>query len=292
MYDRILFPTDGSEGADAVFGHVLDLAASHGATLHILYVADTAEHTVTRIGGEVVDALEREGEGIVAETAARATNRGVSTVTDVVQGDVAETIAAYADEYAVDLVAMATHGRVGLEQRVFGSVTDRVVRQSAVPVLALPPDADAVRYPYRNVLFPTDGSASASAALDPAVTVANAVDAALHVLSVVEVAQLGVDLRAELQIDVLEERAREAVASAATTAREAGVEDVVEAVEVESAVPRAIRSYLPAHDVDLVVMGTRGRTGVDRYLLGSVTEKTIRTADVPVLAVPSPELEE
>jgi Universal stress protein family. len=65
MFDRILFPTDGSEGADAVFDRVLGVAEAHDATVHVLNVADTTHDSVTRIEGEVVDVLEREGAEIV-----------------------------------------------------------------------------------------------------------------------------------------------------------------------------------------------------------------------------------
>lgn len=288
MYDRILFPTDGSEGANEVVDHVLDVAVDCGATLHILNVADTAEHSVTRIEGEVVDALEREGEQIVGETADRASDTPVETVTDVIQGSVPESIVAYADEYDVDLIAMATYGRVGLEQRVFGSTTERVIRHSAVPVLVLPPEDDVLRYPYQTMLVPTDGSDCAAAALDEAIAIVNTAEGLLHLLSVAEVSSLGADVRSELHLDVLEEGANEAVAEAVSRAEAAAVDSIVTAVEVESAVHRVIESYVTDHNIDLVVMGTHGRTGLDHYLLGSVTEKTLQTVPVPVLVVPEP----
>lgn len=289
MYDRILFPTDGSEGANAVVDHVLEIAESYGATLHILNVADTKEHSITRVEGNVIDIYEREGEQIVQETADRANGTPVETVTDVVQGSVPETIVAYADEYDIDLIAMATYGRVGLEQRVLGSTTERVVRQAPVPTLVLPPENDSLQYPYQTVLVPTDGSECAAVALDAAIAIVNATEATLHLLSVADVSSLGADVRSELQLEVLEEQANDAVAEAASKAHDTGVDAPVEAIEVESAVHRAIDSYVTDHDVDLVVMGTHGRTGLDRYLLGSVTEKTLQTVSVPVLTVPEPE---
>lgn len=142
MYDQILFPTDGSEGANAVFDHVLELAASHESTLHIITIADTSQHSVTRVEGEVIDTLEQEGEEIVEEMEARAENRDVSSVTDVIQGTIPSTIVEYADEYDINLVTMATRGRKGLEQRVIGSNTEQVIQQTDVPVLALSPDAN------------------------------------------------------------------------------------------------------------------------------------------------------
>lgn len=286
MYDRVLFPTDGSEGAEAAFGYVLDLAAAHGATLHLLYVADTSHDSVTRIGGEVVDVLEREGEGIVEAFAERAAERDVPTATEVLQGAVPETITTYAAEFGIDLIVMPTHGRTGLQRLVLGSTTERVVRRATTPVLTLRPEDTTARYPPRNVLVPTDGSDCATAALEHAVPLVTATDATLHVLSVVDVTSLGADVYAEHQVETIEGHARQAVAEAAAYAEERSVESVTGAVEFESAIHRGIRSYLDDHDVDLVAMGTHGRSGVDRYLLGSVTEKIVRTAPTPVLTVP------
>lgn len=147
MFDRILFPTDGSDGASAAFDHVLDIAADHGATVHVLNVADTTHDSVTRIDGEIVDVLEREGEEIVEAVADRAADRGIETVTKVLQGGVAETIATYAGEHEMDLVAMPTRGRTGFDRLLLGappsassenrrcrcSVSDRTERRRGTP---------------------------------------------------------------------------------------------------------------------------------------------------------------
>ncbi|MFC7188077.1 universal stress protein [Halorubrum yunnanense] len=283
MFDRILFPTDGGEGAATTLDHVLDLAADHGATVHVLNVADTTHDSVTRVGRDVVDVLEREGDGVVEAAADRAADRGVETVTAVLQGGVAETIAAYAADHEVDLIAMPTRGRTGLDRLLLGSTTERVVRRSAPPVLSLRPDGEPARYPYRSVLVPTDGSERADAALDRAVALAARSGATLHVLSVVDVGSLGIE--AYSGTDALVSAAEETVAEAAAVAEAAGVE-TVEHVEVGSSAARGIRAYLADHDVDLVAMGTQGRTGVERYLLGSVAERTVRTSPVPVLTMP------
>jgi nucleotide-binding universal stress UspA family protein len=288
MYDNLLFPTDGSPGATAALDHALDVAAAHGATVHLLNVADTAQDSVTRIGDEVIDTLETEGERIVDEAAARANERGVSTETVVLQGEPYSTIVDYADERETDLVVMPTHGRKGLERFLLGSVTERVVRRANVPVLTVRPDSD-IAYPYGDVLVPTDGSECADAALDAGIDATVAADATLHLLSIVDVTTLGVDVRAEIQIDYLEETATEIVADAKTAATDAGLDDVTATVEFGSSIRVAIVEYVEDHDVDLLVVGTHGRTGVDRYILGSVAEQLIRTAPVPVLTVRAPE---
>ena len=283
MFDRILFPTDGGDGADAAFDHVLDVATDHGATVHLLNVADTTHDSVTRVGRTVIDVLESEGEGVVEAAAERAAERGVETVTVVLQGGVPETIATYASEHDVDLIAIPTRGRTGLDRLLLGSTTEHVVRRSSVPVLSIRPDGEAMAYPYRNVLVAVDGSECAAEALDRAVSLAAESGATLHVLSVVDLGGLGIE--AYSGIETLVETAEEIVEEAAAVAEAAG-EAAVEHVEAGSSPARVIRAYLADHDVDLVAMGTRGRTGVERYVLGSVAERTVRTAPVPVLTVP------
>ncbi|WP_424015605.1 universal stress protein [Halorubrum xinjiangense] len=287
MFDRICVPTDGSDAAAAAFEHTLAIAADHGATVHLLHVADTTRDSVTRIGGDVVDVLEREGESIVEESAARAEDRGVEAETAVRQGGVPETVAAYTEEIDADLVAMSTRGRQGVEHLV-GSTTERVVRQSPVPVLALRPGDEAVPYPYEDILVPTDGSPAATAALDRALPIAERAGATVHVLSVVDTG--GIGIADHVEVDALSEFADDAVAEGVERVEAAGLE-AVGAVEVASSAARGIRAYVDDPGVDLVAMGTHGRTGVGRYLLGSVAERTLRTVPVPVLTVPVPEEE-
>lgn len=288
MYDRLLVPTDGSPGATAVLDHAFDIATAHDATVHLLNVADTGQDSVTRIGDEVIDTLETEGERIVDEAAERASERGLATEPVVLQGEPYSTIVDYADEHEIDLLVMPTHGRKGLERFLLGSVTERVVRRANVPVLTVRPDSD-LAYPYRNVLVPTDGSDCADAALGVGIDTASAADATLHLLSIVDTTTLGVDVRAQLQIDYLEDTATEIVTDAEHTATEAGIDDVSGSVEFGASIRSTIVEYVEDYDVDLLVVGTHGRTGVDRYLLGSVAEQLIRTAPVPVLTVRAPE---
>jgi nucleotide-binding universal stress UspA family protein len=285
MFDKLLFPTDGSDGAAAVFDHVLDVADAHDATVHVVNVADTTRESVTQVRGRVIDALEQAGARTVREAAGRASDRGVPTVTEVLQGEPYRTIVDYATTYDIDLVIMPTHGRRGLERFLLGSTAERVVRRSDVPVLTIHPDDDVtVRYPYRTVLVPTDGSDPSAAALSVGVDVARTASADLHLLSVVDVTSLGVDVRADIQAMELEESAETILETATARASEEGV-DPAAAVEFGGSVSRTIRTYVTDRDVDLVVMGTHGRTGFDRYVLGSVAGRLVRTAPVPVLTV-------
>jgi nucleotide-binding universal stress UspA family protein len=295
MFDTILFPTDGSDGAAVAFDHVLDLATTHDATVHILNVADTTQGGVLKLQSDSVDSLEENGEQIVSDAAERAHQRGVDTVTEVARGEPYRTIIDYAETQGVNLVVMPTHGRRGLERFLLGSTTERVVRRADVPVLTLSPDDDAkITHPYQNVLVPTDGSDCANQALAIGVDVADAEGAALHLLSAIAIAALGVDVRTDIQMDLLEESATELLDEAAKFAADAGVEPTSKEIEYGPSIHKVILAYIEEHDIDLVVVGTHGRTGFDRYVLGSVTEYLVRTSPIPVLTVrgPNPDTED
>lgn len=165
MYDRILYPTDGSQGADAVKDHVADLADKYDARIHLLYVVDS-DHSkssmtlqrgddgvwktgmVSRGKGEdkggmsknkvdVLDVLQREGEELVQEVAGEISNSGRKTKTACKRGKPHRVINKYAEENDIDLIAMGTHGRSGVQRQIIGSVTEKVVRTSNTPVLTV-----------------------------------------------------------------------------------------------------------------------------------------------------------
>lgn len=137
---------------------------------------------------------------------------------------------------------------------------------------------------YDHILVPTDGSEGALGAADEAIGLASEYDATLHVLYAVNESAIPPDAGAGQVIESLESAGAEAIEEIADLAREGGVEDVETTVAM-GAPHRAILDYASEHGIDLIVMGTHGRTGLDRYLLGSVTEKVVRKADAPVLTV-------
>jgi nucleotide-binding universal stress UspA family protein len=285
MYDNILVPYDDSDGAAAVLHHASELAHWADATLHVLYVADTNRDSVTVVEGHTVDALERHGQDVVEEAAKTLDTLGVGYETDVVQGNPAPTIVEYAERYDMDLVVMPTHGREGLSRYLIGSVSEKVVRLSSVPVLTvrMQPD-ESLEFPYENVLVPTDGSDAATRAAAHVAEFAGELDATVHVLSVLEDATLGLDVRSAQSGDQREQAATEAVEAVAANAEAHGVTDTVTSV-VHGTPVEEILDYVDAHDIHAVGMGTTGRRGTDRILLGSVAEKTVRSAPVPVMTV-------
>jgi nucleotide-binding universal stress UspA family protein len=166
-------------------------------------------------------------------------------------------------------------------------VTERVVRRAGAPVLTVrATEGTRPAGDYTDVLVPTDGSDPAAAGVEHGLAVAERVGARVHAVSVVDASRFGGspdlapagEFRERLAGEA--ERATEAVAERATAV---GLDAVTHVRRGSPA--RALLEYAEGHGVDLIAMGTRGRSGPGRYVLGSTTERTIRRSEVPVLAV-------
>ena len=135
---------------------------------------------------------------------------------------------------------------------------------------------------YDEVLLPTDGSPGVERAIEEAVGIASATGARLHAIYVVEPLYWS-EVNAERLLEALEEEGERATAAVAERAEAAGVE-VVTAVR-RGYPAEQVGEYADEEGIDLIVMGTHGRRGLSRMLLGSTTERVVRAADVPVLTV-------
>ena len=288
MYENILVPYDGSDGAAEVLHHASEIAHWTDATIHVLYVADTTRDSVTVVEGHTVDALELEGEDIVEEAAKTLDTLGNSYETDIVQGNPAPTVVEYAERYDQDLIVIATHGREGLSRYLIGSVSEKVVRLSSVPVLTvrMQPD-EMLEFPYENILIPTDGSAAAIQAAEHILPLAASLDATVHVLSVVDDAALGLDIRSTAASEETEEAATDAVETIVSEAETHGISNTVRHIE-HGTPAEVILNSIESNNIHAVGMGTTGRRGTDRILLGSVAEKAVRSAPVPVMTISDP----
>ena len=294
--DSILVPTDGSDVATLGARVGIDLAARADADLHVLSVVENAtvepvlddQSTADRTERE--RALEARASDAVDAVAGRAMTHLRGRVTTAVEwGEPFREIDDYVESKDVDLVVMGTHGRTGLD-RVLGSVANKTLRTASVPVVTVPPSVDDVpvgEATYEDVLVPTDGSDEAAVALDWALALVGLYDGTLHTLYSVDTSWFGGHEGVSEVHDALEARGEQALDGIRERARQADVS--VRGSIGTGPAARAIGSYCERNDVDLIAMATHGRSGVERYLIGSVTETVVRTSDVPVCCVPIPE---
>ena len=142
MFENILIPTDGSDAASDAAEKGIDLAVDQGATVHGLYVAEPLPHAGEGGIDLAMEAMQKSGEEMVGNLAEQAESRGVTATTSVKVGTPHREILEYIETNDIDLVVMGTHGRTGIGRYLLGSVTEKVVRLSDVPVLTIRPDSD------------------------------------------------------------------------------------------------------------------------------------------------------
>jgi nucleotide-binding universal stress UspA family protein len=143
-FKKILFPIDFSESTPKILPYVTTMSKTFGGTIYLLYVVRDLKYlTSFHVPHPSLDLIERE----IAENSEKMMDRVCDEdlqgcprfVKKILVGDAASEIIRYADEMKVDLIIMGTHGRKGLEKALFGSVAEKVVKNSPVPVLIINP---------------------------------------------------------------------------------------------------------------------------------------------------------
>ena len=282
MYNRILVPTDGSEVAKSAVMVATELARQLDAALHAVYVVERSplsavldDNTAERI---------QYGNRTLQTVADWGTEAAIETTTAVIKnGDpVHDAILEYTSENDIELVVMGTQGRGSVGRFMLGSVTTHTVRESHVPVMTVREDTMASPA-LESILVPFDGSSGARSAVDHAIDLARGTDATLRFVTVVDYGVVaGGEFNAGMVLDTIKEGEEKALESVVDEVEKAGVD--VEDASVYVASPfRKIVNYAEENDVDCIVMGTHGRSGIDRVLIGSVTERVIRKTTVPVI---------
>lgn len=301
---KILVPLDLGETSDLVLDQAAALATKVEATIDLLYGFEVPDAvpvglrtSETTFGLQSLTALvEEEARRRLNEFATRASARGVVIAHTFAElGTPARTIVETARTGHHDLIVMGTHGRTGLSHMVLGSVAEKVVRHAHCPVLTLRGTNPHVTLPTR-LLVPVDYSASSAASLTYAVAFAELLRAKLDVVHVWDRPRFVSDdtlvhgpgdTRRSLGELIREGAEREMREFLSTSTQERGDIPADVSSRLLSGDPAtALLGELALGQHDLVVTGTRGRTGLQHLLLGSVAEKLVRLSPVPVLTVP------
>ncbi|MES3161122.1 MAG: universal stress protein [Halorubrum sp.] len=139
MYDDILLPVAPSSAANAAIPHARSLAERYDATVHVVSAVDTLEHTLSGPSvSSLSDRVEKGAERRVETVAAELEDVGIDVVGHVIHGEPLQVIKNAIEDTGADIVVMPTHTRTGLQRVLLGSVTEKIVRISPVPVVTVP----------------------------------------------------------------------------------------------------------------------------------------------------------
>lgn len=295
----ILVPLDGSELAEQALPVGASLARKAGATLHLVSVHEPMP--VTPMPPEMPALPFDLEEGVRAELAeylesvAAVARAGLTTpvTTSVPTGPAAVALCDYVESQPVDLVVMTTHGRGGLSRWWLGSVADRMLRRLEVPALLLHPRDLPQPTEFPRIVVALDGEIE-EPVMTAALALADSTPATRYILT--RVVEPGIPVLTALAARPAhlpplwtERRAVEArsyLARLADQLRTCG-RDVTSQVLVGRGVAAQVLELAGAFGADCVVVGTHGARGMERVLLGSVADKIVRGAEVPVLVAPA-----
>jgi nucleotide-binding universal stress UspA family protein len=282
MTKRVLVPLDGSPLAERILRYAAWLAGAAGAPMELLRVVELP----MPIDGEAaygdylsrIQALARdEAEAAMERTRRELASTGAAVSATVLDSDgspIAEQIGREAERLPDTVVAVSTHGRTGLGRWLLGSVTDKLLQVTRVPLFVVrPPERDAgPAWRPSTILVPLDGSPIAEQALPYAVELAQASSLRVHLVRVV----------ADGDDDVREAtRQLEAAASEVAPAMPGGV--TMDVLRGDPAGALVAEAKVVADN--LIVMTTHGHGGLQRWLVGSVTDRVVRYSRDPVLVI-------
>lgn len=294
MYDRIVIPVDGSEEAKHAAQQGFKLAQVFDASVDVIHVIEQKTLRLTQTAKEKKQ-LRSRSDRVLTDIEELASDVGISVTTTLADGKPSIQISTYADEQHADLIVIGRQGMTGLRKRLLGGVTEQLLHQSNSPVLVVPGgfSATETESDYARILIPTDGSETAESATQHGVEFAQNYDSLIHVLNVVDLQAAGGVFNAggleKAFIERLEATGQEFVDKVAAeiqqSASELEVEPNVKQTTSFDGAAAGIREYVTEHDIDLVVMGSHGKSNLKTQLLGSVASTVLRTVDVPVLIV-------
>ena len=266
--EKLLVCTDGSENSRAALDEALRQAQVDGSLVYLLQVVQiipefeaAAPDLMARVSEEARTELEAakaaaQESGVVMETRLR---RSVSVFSAILQE---------AEQIQPDMIVMGRYGLTGLSRLLLGSVTARVIGHSPFNVLVIPKGA---MVGFDRILIASDGSPSSQAAFQEALALARARESKIFGVSVAT---------EEGEIP----RAEEIVKQMLAAANQAGVPFQGVMPQGQPADDGIIQTAI-RNEVDLIVVGSHGRTGLRRLLMGSVTERVIGQSPCPVLVV-------
>lgn len=281
---KLLLSSDGSEFSSGAIREAIKFAKACSGKLYVMAVVEANEE-FEALAPQLVEKEENKIREHLENVKAQAAKEGVDCETIAHHGDDPyRLIVEDAAKKKVDLIIMGRRGRTGLKRLMMGSVTAKVIGHSPCKVLVIP---SAAKIDWKNLVVATDGSTFGTTAVLEAINIAKQCGGTLTIVSVVssdalvhiEHSRLHLKDIAEKEIQNTEKNVKELK----ELAQKEGVK--AEGVILSGNPAEAIISTAKEKNADLIMLGSHGRTGLDRLLMGSVTERVIVLSPCAVMVV-------
>jgi nucleotide-binding universal stress UspA family protein len=299
---RILCPIDFSDFSRRALDHALVVAHWYKSRVTLLHVKEIAPLAAYAPGSGVLPSAmlaPEDRQSILEEMRQLASTEagpGADVAFEIAEGHVADAIVSRASEGLADLIVLGTHGRSGFERLVLGSVTEKVLRKAACPVLTVPRavgDVVPASPSFKRILCAIDFSKCSMHALEYTFSLAQEANAHVTVLHVVEVPS---NLETEAHETTLAgpRSLQEYIAATESERRARLTEAIPDSVRTYCTVDTVLATGSPYREIlrvasertsDLIVMGIHGRQPMDLLFLGSTAQHVVRQAACPVLTL-------
>jgi len=284
MYERILVPLDGSELAEQAIPYVEWLARKFNSEVIVL--------TACLAG----DSLERALKEYIERRAEKIQSLGIKARSACIEGEPAASIIDFAGKNEVSLIAISTHGRTGVSQWLLGSIANKVVQRSHIPVF-LVRSSQPARTPadkeLRKILLTLDGSHFSEAIIPYVERLAKVTDSEVALLRVIEPAKLpqlaAYADREKYEKDFMAKLKKEAkryLDKKKTAMKSKGIK--VNSALLEGKADETILQYAEDKSVNLIALTTHGFSGISKWAYGSVASRIIEASSKPTLLVRPP----
>lgn len=278
-YRKILVAVDGSESSKNAFRQACRLGRDNKSWITVITAIPLFEDQFDMLSmkEKASKTLREEGEKILAGIKGIAEEEDVYIIPKLKEGSAFEMILDTAEENNFDLIVMGRRGMSRIERALVGSVTASVIAHSSRDVLVVP---NKTALGWKNILLPTDGSRYSDVAVDKTLELASNYGSSITAVSIVDVTEEFYSEAPEAVEELIRNAKRfvESIAKRADGIRTTTLVKEGESFEVITKLAEEIHS-------GIIVMGSHGRTGVKRFLIGNVTEKVIGYAPCPVLVV-------
>ena len=297
MYEKILVPLDGSELSEVSLPYAEDLAGRLGSAVTLIYVSESLDDPNFHMRKFYLDKIAEAVRQGAAKHLQPSEKKKIKVNYDIIVGNPAEEIVKYADKNDVGLIVMSTHGRSGIGRWALGIVADKVVRVASQPVAIIRAKGARADIRERGVLkrmlIPLDGSQEGEAAVPCIADFIAKLKAEVVLLQVVATGYQTMTAEGyeyvvytEQQMESDRSHAKDYLDKMAARLKQPGVTVKTE-VKFGTAADEII-SFADEIHADMVAMATHGRSGIGRWVLGSVADRVLRAGNTPVLLVRVP----